>query len=319
MLMKADLPRRSDNKNRDEDKSVPEYDEQMITPAVLGSFRETPDARLLEIVTSLTDHLHAFVRETKLTLDEWSHGIEFLTSVGQMCDETRQEFILLSDVLGVSMLVDAVNHTSDGVETDTTVLGPFFIENSPSFEQGADIAGGSTGDPLYVDVKVSGVDGLPIKGAKVEVWQSDSEGFYDVQRPEIAEGFKLRGTLASDDDGRVRFWSVLPTAYPIPHDGPVGKLLEATGRHPWRPAHLHFKLAAPEFQTVVTHLFVKGDPYLESDAVFGVKDSLICEFPRHDAGVAPDGRGMASPWHRLEYDFVLGPAPEAADCPAFTE
>lgn len=287
---------------------MPDFDEQMITPAVIASFADTPDIRLRQIVTSLTQHLHAFVRETKLTMDEWSHGIEFLTSVGQKCDSTRQEFILLSDVLGVSMLVDAVNHVTESAETDTTVLGPFFVANSPSIEQGADIAGGTAGAPLYVDVTVRGEDGLPVQGAKVEVWQSDSEGFYDVQRPEIAQGFNLRGTLLSDVDGRVRFWSILPTAYPIPHDGPVGQLLEATGRHPWRPAHLHFKLAAPGFSTVVTHLFVEGDPYLESDAVFGVKDSLICDISRHEAGFAPDGRKLDQPWHKLDFDFVLGVA-----------
>ena len=150
---------------------------------------------------------------------------------------------------------------------------------------------------------------LVIRGAKVEVWQSDSDGYYDVQLPGIAEGFKLRGTLTSDDDGRVRFWSILPTAYPIPHDGPVGALLESTNRHPWRPAHLHFKLSAPGFRTVVTHLFVKGTPYLDSDAVFGVKDSLVCEFPRRREGIAPDGRRMNTPWHTLEYGFVMGSAP----------
>lgn len=287
-----------------------QYDEQKITPAVLGSFSQTPDPRLREIMTSLTKHLHAFVRETQLSLGEWMQGIEFLTGVGQMCDATRQEFILLSDVLGVSMLVDAVNHAPDGTGTDTTVLGPFFIENSPSFDQGSDIAGGMGGDPLYVDVSVRDADGLPIQHAKVEVWQSDSEGFYDVQRPDLAGSFHLRGTLSSDDAGKVRFWSVLPTAYPIPHDGPVGVLLNATARHPWRPAHLHFKLTAPGFSTVVTHLFVKGDSYLESDAVFGVKDSLICEFPGHEAGVAPDGRAMDGPWHSLCYDFVLEPEAE---------
>jgi hydroxyquinol 1,2-dioxygenase len=282
----------------------------MITRSAVGSFNEAPDPRLRELAKSLTKHLHAFVRETRPTPDEWSQGIQFLTAVGQMCDEQRQECILLSDVLGVSMLVDEINHASDSLETDTTVLGPFFIENSPSFEQGADIAAGLDGDPLYVDVSVRNFDGQPIRSAKVEVWQSDSEGFYDVQRLDVSEGFKLRGMLTSDDDGRVRFWSILPTAYPIPHDGPVGALLEATGRHPWRPAHLHFKLSAPGFRTIVTHLFVKGDPYLDSDAVFGVKDSLICAFPRHDEGVAPDGRSMNRPWHSLEYDFVLGPAPD---------
>lgn len=285
-----------------------DFEKEMITPAVLGSFGNTADPRLRQIVQSLTRHLHAFVNDTQPTLEEWSRGIEFLTAVGQMCDENRQEFILLSDVLGVSMLVDAVNHASDSQATDTTVLGPFFIENSPSYEQGADITAGIEGDPLYVDVNVRSADGAALWGVKVEVWQSDSEGFYDVQRPDIAEGFKLRGQLTSDGDGKVRFWSILPTAYPIPHDGPVGTLLEATGRHPWRPAHLHFKLTAPGYQPVITHLFVKGDRYLDSDAVFGVKDSLICEFPQHDEDIAPDGRRMTAPWHSLEYDFVLDPA-----------
>jgi hydroxyquinol 1,2-dioxygenase len=286
---------------------VSDFDDQLITPAVLKSFSGTPDPRLRELVGNLTRHLHAFVRETRLTQNEWAKGIEYLTAVGQKCDDVRQEFILLSDVLGVSMLVDAVNHDMGSAETDTTVLGPFFVENSPVFEQGADIGGGMKGDPLFADVCVRGADGSPIRGAKVEVWQSDSEGFYDVQLPNIAEGFNLRGTFNSDDDGRVRFWSILPTAYPIPDDGPVGALLNATGRHPWRPAHLHFKLSAPGHQTVVTHLFVEGDRYLESDAVFGVKDSLICTFPRHEESIAPDGHRMETPWHSLNYDFVLLP------------
>ncbi|QGY79269.1 intradiol ring-cleavage dioxygenase [Sphingorhabdus lacus] len=284
-----------------------DFEEQKITPAVLESFGETPDPRLHALVESLTRHLHAFVRETQPTQEEWAQGIEFLTAVGQKCDNVRQEFILLSDVLGVSMLVDAVNRDIGSAETDTTVLGPFFVENSPIFAQGADISSDIKGDPLYADVLVRSVDGYPLKGAKVEVWQSDAEGFYDVQRPGIAEGFSLRGTFSSDEDGRVRFWSILPTAYPIPHDGPVGALLKATGRHPWRPAHLHFKLSAAGYQTIVTHLFVKGDPYLKSDAVFGVKDALVCNFPRHAAGNAPDGRKMETPWHTLGYEFALAP------------
>ena len=284
-----------------------DFEEQKITPAVIKSFGETPDPRLRALVESLTRHLHAFVRETQPTQEEWAQGIEFLTAVGQKCDNVRQEFILLSDVLGVSMLVDAVNRDIGSAETDTTVLGPFFVENSPIFAQGADISSDIKGDPLYVDILVRSADGSPHQGAKVEVWQSDAEGFYDVQRPEIAEGFSLRGTFSSDEYGRVRFWSILPTAYPIPHDGPVGALLKATGRHPWRPAHLHFKLSAAGYQTIVTHLFVKGDPYLESDAVFGVKDALVCNFPRHAASNAPDGRKMETPWYSLGYEFVLAP------------
>ncbi len=290
-----------------------DFDEQMITRAAVASFDGAADPRLRELVTSLTHHLHAFVRETKVTMEEWSQGIEFLTSVGQMCDATRQEFILLSDVLGVSMLVDAVNHAAEGPETETTVLGPFFVESSPSFDQGADISSGTLGEPLYIDIGVSSVDGRPIPGAKIEVWQSDAEGFYDVQRPEIAEGFKLRGTLIADESGRVRLWSILPTAYPIPHDGPVGNLLQATGRHPWRPAHIHFKLTAPGFRPVVTHIFLRDSQYLDSDAVFGVKDLLICEFPRHSEGIAPDGRQLDTPWRTLGYEFIMGPLDSESD------
>lgn len=282
----------------------------MITQSVLDRFADTPDPRLRQLALSLTRHLHDFVRETQPTLQEWSQGIEFLTAVGQTCEASRQEFVLLSDVLGVSMLVDAVNHASDTTETDTTVLGPFFVENANFFEQGADISNGADGEPLYVDVRICNVEGAPIAGARVEVWQSDAEGFYDVQR---GEGSSLRATLAADAQGRVRFRSILPTAYPIPHDGPVGALLEATRREPWRPAHLHFKLSAPGFRTVVTQLFVEGDRYLQTDAVFGVKNALVCAFPRHVEATAPDGRAINTDWHSLEYNFILGSLLEETD------
>lgn len=282
------------------------FDEQLITQAVLDRFSGTPDPRLKQLVTGLTQHLHAFVRETKPTMQEWVQSIEYLTAVGQMCDDKRQEFILLSDVLGVSMLVDTINHASNSIETHTSVLGPFFVENSACFEQGADISGGLEGEPLYVDVSVCSVKGSPIPGATVEVWQSNSEGFYDVQLSNREEDSKLRGTFATDEQGRVQFWSILPTAYPIPHDGPVGALLTATNRQPWRPAHLHFKLSAPGYRTVVTQLFVEDDEFLNSDAVFGVKDSLVCAFPHREVGLAVDGRYMDRAWRTLEYDFVLG-------------
>jgi hydroxyquinol 1,2-dioxygenase len=282
-----------------------DFNDQTLTQAVVDRFGETPDPRLRQLLSSLTRHLHAFVRETEPTFDEWLQTVLFLTATGQKCDDVRQEFILLSDVMGISMLVDAVNHRMSDGATESTVLGPFFVENAPRFEPGADITGGMEGEPLFVDVVIRSAGGAPLPGATVDVWQSDSEGFYDVQRDDRGEGAKLRGTLTADAQGRVRFWSVLPTAYPIPYDGPVGELLKATRRHPWRPAHLHFKIAALGHETLVTHLFVEGDPYLDSDAVFGVKESLICQFTRHEAGAAPDGRPMERPWRSLNHDFVL--------------
>jgi hydroxyquinol 1,2-dioxygenase len=285
-----------------------DFDDQTITEAVIDSFGDTPNPRLKALLTGLTRRLHAFVRESELTTDEWFQAIQFLTRVGQTCDANRQEFILLSDVMGVSMLLDAVNHRRSGSATESTVLGPFFVQGAPQFEQGADITGGIQGEPLYVDVQVRGSGGGAVVGATVDVWQSDSEGFYDVQRDDRDQGAKLRGTFTTDAEGRVRFWSILPTAYPIPHDGPVGDLLTATRRHPWRPAHLHFLIAAPGCETLVTHLFVDGDPYLGSDAVFGVKRSLVCDFPRHEPGEAPDGRDMKTPWRSVSYDFSLDAA-----------
>lgn len=281
------------------------FDDQRLTQEVLERFANTPDPRRKQLVTAIVRHLHALVREVEPTFDEWRFAIDYLTAVGQTCTKDRQEFILLSDVFGVSMLVDAVIHRKAHGATPTTVLGPFFVENAPRFEQGADISGGSPGEPLFVDVKVSATGGAALSAAVVDVWHSDSDGFYDVQYENRGDQSKLRGTFTSDGEGRVRFWSILPTPYPIPYDGPVGDLLTATARHPWRPAHLHFKISAPGHETLVTHLFVKGSPYLESDAVFGVKDALICEYPQHEPGRAPDGRVLDKRWRSLRYDFAL--------------
>ena len=254
-----------------------EFNELNLTDAVIERLRATPDPRLQEVMMSAVRHLHDFVRDVRPTFDEWSTAIRFLTRVGQISDETRQEFILLSDIFGVSMLVDAINHPPSSEVTDTTVLGPFYGEPPPECAQGTDIANGAAGEPLCVDVEIKSADGKRLPNALVDVWQSDSEGFYDVQRPELAEP-RLRARFRADQNARVRFRSIMPTAYPIPHDGPVGELLERTGRHPWRPAHLHFLVASPGYETLVTHLFVRGDKYLESDAVFGVKNSLIHGF-----------------------------------------
>jgi hydroxyquinol 1,2-dioxygenase len=277
-----------------------------ITEEVLRRFEGTPDARLRQIMLSLVKHAHAFVRDVELTPEEWMAAISYLTRTGQISVGGRQEFILLSDTLGVSMLVDAINNAAGSGVTASTVLGPFYLDNPPVLDQGADISGKAEGEPLYVEAEVRSGD-TPLADAIVDVWQSDSEGFYDVQRSDL-EGPQLRGRFRTDAAGRVRFWSILPTAYPIPDDGPVGEMLKATNRHPWRPAHLHFMIAAPGHRTLTTHIFVDGDAYLESDAVFGVKSSLIDAFPAQPPGEAPDGRRMDRPWRRLNYAFGLAPA-----------
>ena len=284
-----------------------DFNENSITDAVLERFAHTPDARLKEIMNSIVRHLHDCVREIEPSFEEWIYAIQFLTRTGQISVGGRQEFILLSDTLGVSMLVDAINHRLPKGATETTVLGPFFVDKQPLEQQGADIARGAPGQPLYVDARFADVGGRPLKGATVDVWQSDSEGFYDVQRSDL-DGAQLRGRFQTDAEGRIRFWTIMPTAYPIPYDGPVGDMLKATERHPWRPAHLHFMAAAPGHTTLVTHVFVDGDKYLDSDAVFGVKNSLIDAYPEQPAtATPPGGRNLKGPWRRLDYEFRLGP------------
>lgn len=289
-----------------------DFDEHTITDAVVDRFAATPDPRLKAVMTSLVRHLHDFVRDVEPSLEEWMGAIQFLTRTGHMCSDTRQEFILLSDVLGVSMLVDAINHRQPEGATETTVLGPFYVDNPPEFPNGAEIASpGTQGERVYVEAAFTAPDGTPLSGAQVDVWQSDGDGYYDVQRPEL-DAANLRGRFHADAQGKVRFWSITPQYYPIPYDGPVGDLLKATKRHPYRPAHLHFMVSAPGFETLVTHVFVAGDPYLDSDAVFGVKKSLIDAFPQQPPGIAPDGREMKAPWRRLTYRFGLKRAEETA-------
>jgi len=283
-----------------------DFNEHNITQAVIDRFAGTPDARLKEIMNSLVTHLHDFVRDVEPSFAEWETAIGFLTRTGQMCDDKRQEFILLSDTLGVSMLVDAINHRMPEGATETTVLGPFYVQGPPEFENGADISGGLKGEMLFVEARVAAADGTPLVGATVDVWQSDDDGFYDVQRPELKDA-ALRGRFKTNDAAKTWFRTILPAAYPIPYDGPVGDMLRATNRHPWRPAHVHFMIAAPGYETLVTHVFVAGDQYLDSDAVFGVKNSLISEFPEHPPGKMPDGVESATPWRELTYNFGLKP------------
>ncbi|MDY0747778.1 intradiol ring-cleavage dioxygenase [Paucibacter sp. R3-3] len=285
--------------------------EDTITQAVLASMAGCRDARLREVMTSLVQHVHAFARETKLTEAEWFQGIEFLTRAGHITDDKRQEFILLSDVLGLSMLVTAQNNAKPAGCTEATVFGPFYVDGAPVVDNGADISNGAKGAPCFVSGQVRGIDGKPVPDAALDVWQSDDEGFYDVQKP--ADGLhehQARARLYTDAQGRFDFRSILAQHYPIPHDGPVGCMLENLGRHPWRPAHLHFMIQAPGYERLITHVFRDGDKYLDSDAVFGVRSSLIADWKRHD----PDARktGTNEPYYSLQYDFVLNPSKKAA-------
>jgi hydroxyquinol 1,2-dioxygenase len=252
---------------------------------------------LKQILASLVTHVHDFVREVKLTEAEWMQGIEFLTATGQMCDDKRQEFILLSDTLGVSMLTVMLNHAAPPGVTESTVFGPFHTTDAPRLPQGSDIAAGAPGQPLDVDVVVTALDGRPIAGADVDVWEADEDGLYDVQIAELGAARRARAVMKTDEEGRLRFRTIVPTAYPIPTDGPVGRMLVASGRPPWRPAHIHFMIQAPGHATLITHLFREGDPYLDSDAVFGVRRSLVVKM-NGGAGVPV-----------LRHTFVLDAAP----------
>ncbi len=278
--------------------------EANLTDAVLAKLAGAMNPRFQQVMTSLLRHLHAFVREAELTEAEWFAGIQFLTAVGQKCDAKRQEFILLSDTLGVSMLVDAINHRKATGATESTVLGPFYVPGAPELPNGANLATGLPGEPTLFSGRVLAVDGKPIRGAQIDTWQADAEGYYDVQRPNL-DGMRLRGKFRTDAQGRFWFWTVKPTEYPIPTDGPVGQMLLSMGRHPYRPAHIHTIVSAPGCEAVTTHVFAAGDRYLDSDAVFGVKDSLVVDFVRHEPGVAPDGTKMDQPYCTVQYDFGL--------------
>lgn len=281
-------------------------DENTITEAVIQRHEAAPDERLRNIMTSLVQHLHAFARDTRLTEEEWFRGIQFLTDVGQMCTDKRQEFILLSDTLGLSMLVTALNNRKPAGCTEATVFGPFHVDGAPEYALGDDIAQGVKGSPCFVRGAVRGVDGTPVPNASMDVWQADADGFYDVQYE--GDELKGRGIIHTNSDGAYHFRTVCAEAYPIPHDGPVGRMLQALGRHPWRPAHLHFMITADGYETLVTHVFRNGDTYLDSDAVFGVRSSLIGEWVRHEAGAAPDGSVLEQPFYTLDFDFVLNPS-----------
>jgi len=281
-----------------------DFNEFTSTTAVLERNVNCRDDRLREIMISVVTHLHAIIKEVEPTFEEWAFAIDFLTRTGQICDDKRQEFILLSDTLGVSMLVDAINHRRNSTATESTVLGPFHVAGSPRLQMGDSISRDGKGEPLYMSGKVLDESGSPIAGALLDVWQTSFDGFYDVQDDRQPE-MNLRGQFITDGDGRYFFRSVKPASYPIPSDGTVGTMLAALGRHPMRPAHVHFIVSAPGYQSVTTHVFVDGDPYLDSDAVFGVKESLIVPFVRHDDPEAAERLGLGNPFFTAEYDFVL--------------
>jgi hydroxyquinol 1,2-dioxygenase len=282
--------------------------EDDLVERVVTSFAGTPEPRTRELVEALTRHLHAFLRETRLTEAEWWQAIEFLTAVGHLTDDRRQEFILLSDVLGASMQTITINNEAQANATEATVFGPFFVEGSPDVGLGGDISGGASGEPCWVEGTVTDTSGVPLAGALVEVWEADADGLYDVQYDD--HRVAARGHLHADVDGRYRFWAVTPTPYPVPDDGPVGRLLRATGRSPMRAAHLHLMVVADGHRTLVTHVFPRGDVHLDSDSVFGVRDSLVVDVHREPPGTpAPDGRDLPGPWSRIAFDLVLAPAP----------
>ncbi|MDQ0678828.1 hydroxyquinol 1,2-dioxygenase [Arthrobacter pascens] len=281
--------------------------EETLTQNVLHSFENCTDPRLQHLMQALVRHLHAFIREVRLTEDEWNAAIAFLTEAGHITDEKRQEFIMLSDVLGASMQTINVNNQAYKNATEATVFGPFFAEDAPEIPNGGDIAGGAPGQPCWLEGTVTDTEGEPVPGARIEVWEADEDGFYDVQYGD--NRVAGRAHLFSDDQGHYSFWGLAPTPYAIPHDGPVGKLLEATGRSPMRASHLHFMVTAPGKRALVTHIFVAGDELLKYDTVFGVKDSLIKYFEQQAPRTpTPDGRDLdGKTWARSRFDIVLAP------------
>ena len=283
-----------------------EFDETSITQAVIGRLSECGDPRFKRVMTSLIGHLHDFVRDVNLTEPEWFAAIQFLTDVGKICTDKRQEFILLSDTLGVSVLVITLNHPPDQGSAESTVMGPFYWEGAPELPRGSNLAKGVKGEPTFYSGRVLGQDGRPLVNALLDIWSGDGEGNYDMQLPGEM-GMKARGRIRTDVEGRYWFRSIRPTFYPVPSDGPVGRMLLKMGRHPYRPGHIHMIVSAPGHLPVTTHLFVAGSQYLDSDAVFGMKESLVAHFDRHPAGTGPNGERMDTAFYTVNYDFRLRP------------
>jgi hydroxyquinol 1,2-dioxygenase len=279
-----------------------------ITDAVISTMRDTKDARVAEVLESLVRHLHAFVRDVGLTEEEWARGVDFLTRTGQMCTPTRQEFILLSDVLGITMLVDALSNRRPAEATQNSVLGPFFRDDRPQHTDAADISGGLPGTPLFFEGRVVDRGGAPVAGAAVDVWHSDAEGHYDMDVPGRVDP-AMRALFRTDETGHFGFRSIRPSYYPIPGDGPVGELMSVAGRSLMRPAHVHVLIEAPGFQRVTTMLFPSDDPYLDSDPVFGVKESLVESYDTYAPDAGPRRGQTDEPYTLLRHTFVIEPLP----------
>jgi hydroxyquinol 1,2-dioxygenase len=284
-----------------------EFDDKSITQAVIARLGSCEDPRFARVMTSLVAHLHDFVREVQLTEAEWFAAIRFLTDVGKTCSDQRQEFILLSDTLGVSVLVITLNHPAGDGSAESTVQGPFYWEGAPELPRGSNLAQGVRGEPAFYSGRVLSSDGRPLADALLDIWSGDGEGNYDMQMGGEAV-MQARGKIRTDGEGRYWFRSIRPTFYPVPTDGPVGQMLRKMGRHPYRPGHVHMIVSAPGHLPVTTHLFVAGSEYLDSDAVFGMKESLVADFRRHPAGPAPDGEPLDTPYYTVSYDFRLRPA-----------
>ena len=274
------------------------FTETNSTDTVNGRMGAQTDARLATVMESLVRHLHGFIKDVGLTQEEWEYAIGFLTRTGQICSDERQEFILLSDVLGVSMLVDAINNRRPEGATENTVFGPFHVDGAPIRQMGDTISLDGKGESCLFEGRVLDLDGNPVEGATVDVWSDNADGYYDVQQPGIQPKWNNRGRFITGPDGRYSFIGIKPVSYPIPDDGPVGQMLGHLGRHPYRPAHMHYLVTAPGYQRLVTHTFVGNDEYLTSDAVFGVKDTLVAPYERLEGG--------GTLW-RSPFDFVLVP------------
>jgi len=284
-----------------------DFTEETAADAVVESFAPATDPRLREILTSLVRHLHAFAREVELTIGEWEKAIDFLTRTGHKCDDDRQEFILASDVLGMSMLVETISNRKFGVATESTVLGPFHVVESPPLPLGASIDHVGTGTPCVVTGRVVSVDATPLPGATLDVWQANDQGFYDVQQPGVQPRGNGRGLFTADENGDFWFRTIVPSYYPIPTDGPVGELLIATGRHAFRPAHIHFIVTAPGHRPLTTHIFVAGSEYIESDTVFAVKKSLVVDFTEVTDAESANKWHVPVPFRHADFTIIMQP------------
>jgi protocatechuate 3,4-dioxygenase beta subunit len=318
------MPKRSQPKSRSVKRAAtarkaarPRDFEQAITAIVQSRISPKTPARLKRVMNSLIKHLHDFVRDVELTEAEWWTAIDFLTRTGQMCDDKRQEFILLSDTMGVTMLTDAINHRKAGNATESTIFGPFYRGGAPELPFGGSIQSAAGGEPAVLTGRVLDTRGKPIANATLDVWETDDDGMYDSQ---VGDGsqLNLRGVFRTNARGEYKIVAIKPVPYPIPSDGPVGQMLKALGRHPYRPAHIHVIAAAAGYEAVTTHIFASDSKYLDGDAVFGVKDSLIADFVVNRSASAAAGHGVSAPFYDVRFDFVLQKANKKASKRRFT-